>query len=85
MELQWKAPEPSAWAPRRTTKWKSIADALRDRPGQWALVAESVSRALASGIKKRVLLPGEFEITTRKNGEDGKCDMYARYIGGETR
>lgn len=67
-------------------KWRGIFEVLRLSPGEWALVAEMVSRSMATSIKKGELgdaLPGEFEAVSR--GHDAypreKADIYARFIG----
>lgn len=72
--------------PRRPTKHGEIAAALRGRPGEWALVARSVSPGSASGWKKSAAYspPGDFEIVSRKGAEglSDKRDVYIRFIGG---
>jgi hypothetical protein len=67
---------------------QSFADALKSRPGEWALIAESSpSPALAGNIKRGRLLaynpPGAFEAVTRRTAESGRFDIYARYVGGD--
>jgi hypothetical protein len=66
---------------------QAIADELRARPGEWALVLHADTNAhawqKASNIKRGIIAAfrpfGAFEATTR-NG----VDVWARYVGGES-
>lgn len=65
------------------SRWAEVANALRARPGQWALVASGASSSLATQIRsgRRVAFrpARSFEATSRKR-PDGKYDIYARAV-----
>lgn len=70
-------------------RWLSIAAALKDRPGQWALIAitgSTTSSWISRGM--RGFAPaGAYEATTRTLGK-GRVELWARYVPlavGETR
>lgn len=68
---------------RGRTDWVSVAEQLRQRPGEWALVAR-MSPATVVRIKRggyKAFPAGEFEATSR-NVRDKKADIYLRYVGG---
>lgn len=67
---------------RHGKDWDAVADALRARPGEWALVATtspSLSAEIKNGRRAAFRPPGAFESTVRKNGK--KHDIYVRYVG----
>jgi Tfp pilus assembly protein FimV len=74
---------PSIDVGRYATKHVVIAAALRERPGEWAMVSTQASPSAAGYIrhaKGASYAPaGSFEATARKN--DKKWDIYARYVG----
>lgn len=62
---------------------REIAEALRQNPGQWALVAEGekndgLSVRIRTG-KAKSFAEGTWEATSRGN-EDGSIDIYARFV-----
>lgn len=63
---------------------KEIAEALRKKPGKWALVAEGEKNdGLAVRIrtgKAKSFAVGTWEATSRRN-EEGTIDIYARFVG----
>lgn len=79
--IKWQNPPSDQ---RTTTPWTEIAKALRERPNEWALVKEGTFASVATTIKfgtKTAFRPaGSFEARTSKAAE-GKCDVYARYVG----
>lgn len=80
--IQIKFQDPPALK-RRRTDWDSVADQLKQRPGEWALIGNRHS-SVASQIKKgqyRAFPAGEFEAICR-NVRDHKADIYVRYVGG---
>lgn len=87
MELKFVAP-PEATRGGGPRKSREIAEALRARPGEWALVAEGVGPSIAHNIKHgsvSVYQPaGSFEAVSRK-GKNGRSDIYARYVGGASK
>lgn len=74
---------PDGRARRKGNKWVEIADQLRARPGEWAIVDTFGNRNAASPTSRRIRLgllsafrpAGEWESTTRG------ADVYARYVG----
>jgi hypothetical protein len=68
-------------------KYVHIAEALRQRPGEWALVFEDIHKNYALWMKQAILKgfepAGAFEATCRnqdqKTGVAGK--IYARFVG----
>lgn len=82
MTIKWQEP-PTAY--RGTRDWAAIFDALRERPNEWALIAEGVSASTAGQIKNgayRNSQPGEFD--ARSVVEGGITNIYARYVGGDS-
>ena len=82
--LDWKTP-PGADSGRLPSrgKWVRIAEQLRERAGQWALVYVGPSKNAASclasehrtGRTPAFRPAGHYEVR-----QDG-CDVYARYVG----
>jgi hypothetical protein len=72
-DIKWQAP-PASKTDR--TKWARISEQLRGRPGEWALVAERVSRATGETQCRKYGL--ERTVRSRK---DGQFDVYARFVG----
>lgn len=77
--IEWREP-PSNMTPR--TDWVGLLTALRERPGQWALIKQMQTTrgatVAASNIRAGKLggaAPEEFEVRV-----DG-MDIYARYDG----
>lgn len=86
-DIQWQTPPPNRAGgntPSKPSKHQLIASALRDRPGQWALIMPSATASTVTLIKKGRLPAyspsGSFEAVGR-NHEDGRCDIYARFVG----
>lgn len=75
------------WVP--SDAWEYVADELRERPGDWAVVLE-VPRSSAAMlgyitmIRKGRLVAfrpaGEFDCSVR-TAEDGTSRLYVRYVG----
>lgn len=91
--VRWEAPPASDSAPRRwvtrTSKLAPLADELRERPGEWALVfvgASGKASAMATHISRGQLVAftptGDFEACTRQR--DGVARTYARYVGDDS-
>lgn len=84
-EIEWREPPPRARSSPKGSKWADIATTLRANPGKWALVHHGAA-SMAANIRAGRLadMPrGEFEATSRKSA-DGKADIYARFVGGES-
>lgn len=68
---------------RGEVDWASVAEQLRQRPGEWALVTRA-NPSVVPQVKRgryQALPRGEFEATSR-NVRDGKAEIYLRYVGG---
>lgn len=87
MEIKWEEPTPDGRGNKPFRDWAGISALLRDRPGEWAVVAEDVSVSTASHIKRgrfRGFVAGEFEAVSR-NVINGRAEkIYARYVGPVT-
>ena len=84
-EIEWREPPPQARPGPKGSKWTDIATALRANPGKWALVhhgAASVAANIRAG-RLAGMSQGEFEAASRMTA-DGKADIYARFVGGES-
>jgi len=85
VSIAWEDP-PAGTARSGVTDWRRVADELRQRPGQWAVVAtrpsSGAAATIAGAIRKgsRAGMPsGAFEARART--VDGECRVYARYVG----
>ena len=63
--------------------WKLVAAQLKQRPGEWAKIADDADRSMVTHIATARLSSfapaGAFEATSR--GEGKRADIYARYVG----
>lgn len=78
--IQWQNP-PARPKQAHTpgTENTAIIEALKQNPGQWALIKTDTYPSVTTWWKNR---PG-FEARSSKVGKDnGKWDVYARYVGG---
>lgn len=81
MVLKWEAPEPVRRGRRANPRWAAVAVELKNRPGEWGLVAEN---ARSSGLQW--LRDRGFEIAARGTSANGlSAKLYARWPadGGE--
>lgn len=72
--IEWVDPPP----PKTIGKYDDVIAALRQNPGQWAVIRRNIRTAngsFARSLKRRGL-----EATQRSNA-DGTTDVYARYVG----
>ena len=83
MGLKWVEP-PANKGPHG--KWADIANELRARPNEWAVVATNVSLSYSSALRSGSAsgwTRGEFEVrTVGSDVNRGRGDIYARFIGG---
>jgi hypothetical protein len=85
-ELKWEDP-PASLQARNRRDWNSIANGLRTRPLEWAIVAENVSASTGTHIRHGRLTAfapaGAFEArVSGARSEDGRASkVYARYVG----
>jgi hypothetical protein len=69
-------------------RWAPIAAALKERPGEWAVIAEGLKPGTSGPMVTRIKKgqrgcwapAGAFEARGRSNG-DGLVRLYARYVG----
>lgn len=57
---------------------QAIIDALKARPGEWALIKKDVNPNTSSWWKKR---PGVEAKASTIGHAKNKCDVYARWVG----
>ena len=86
MELDWQEP-PKKVRAYRVGKWVPIFEALRARPGQWALVNQDAAGGTGTKIRKGHVAgceAGEFEtrIVINPNSIGRRGALYLRYVGG---
>ena len=78
MSIKFVDPPPTSH--RSGRDWRAIVSQLKGRPGQWALVAESVASATVTEIPRRY--PG-VECTSRVVSKSPlRVALYARWVGG---
>jgi hypothetical protein len=79
--LKWGDPPGAGRRVYDNTKWARIADALRERPGEWALVTENGTSGSNSNALHLLARRGPgFEVTSRKQ-PDNTVNVWARYVG----
>lgn len=85
-ELKWEDP-PANLQARNRRDWNTIANGLRSRPNEWAVVAENVSASTGTHIRHGRLTAfapaGAYEArVSGARSEDGRASkVYARYVG----
>lgn len=81
MNIVFKNP-PTSDAPGRGTspEVQAVIDALKARPGEWALIKEDVNVNVSTWWKKR---PGLEAKASTIGKAKSKCDVYARWVGEE--
>jgi len=80
--IRWEDPPDGA-----VYQWDEIADALRDRPGEWALIVEPASVSLTTtlayqirnGYRPAFQPAGSFQ--AKAYVKSGDLRVYARYVG----
>lgn len=84
-ELTWQSPpkrnDVRARASQARERWARVAEQLRSRPGEWAVVAQSTENKNLVPSQIRKALGYDFEVVTRRN--DGMVTAYARWIPEE--
>lgn len=85
-ELKWQEP-PTDARKKDLPRWIAVAAALKDHPNRWAIVTEADNTGAAYRIKTGSLPAfrpsGSFEAVARSR-PDGKFDIYARFVGGDS-
>ena len=84
-KLEWETPTPKSAPKVRGSKWDPIARALRQRPGQWAVIGRDTPTSIVTTIRNGQLKcfkpKGAFEAVTRNHTSRWQADVYARYVG----
>ena len=79
-DIKWGTPPQPDHGPG-STRFLAEAAALRERPGEWALISGSEGIKYPSNIPGYAAFKGGgFEFTSRRRG-DGMADVYARFVG----
>lgn len=88
--IRWEPPPPHGNTGKRRGKpykYQPIADALRAKPGEWAVAAEGIGTGPAGGLTNRIKAgwtcfapAGAFEAVCR-GPANGTATVYARYVG----
>jgi len=82
--ITWKEPD-TVRRQYRKHDWEAIAETLRERPNEWAVVATDCSHAYATNIRRGRLAPfapeGSFEATTKGNEKGRASELYVRFVG----
>ena len=73
------------------SEWSPIADELRSRPGEWALIADVLTPGRATGLATHIRLgqlraftpTGDFDALSERQ-PDGHWWVFARYVGDVT-
>lgn len=86
MSVQWKEPPAPAGPAEKPVKYQDIADELRSRPGEWALVQDdawaSFANQITAGSLKAFRPRGAFEgLATDKRDYGRRATVYARFNG----
>lgn len=82
-DMVWASPPPSD---RGRYDWPSIAQVLRDHPGEWLRIFEEGPTSTANMLRQgdvAVLHPDDgFEVRTRNNVRtpQRRCALYLRYV-----
>lgn len=89
--IRWEKPPVarSQGGGKRLSRLTPLADELRARPGEWALVHEGTSPGQATGMATHIRLgqvmafspAGDFDAVSRR--VDGKCCVWAVYAGSD--
>jgi hypothetical protein len=86
-KMIWEAP-PASLQTRNRHNWQEIADLLKSKPGQWAVVAEDVSASTGTHIRHGRLTAfvpaGAFEarVAGARDTDAGRANkVYARFVG----
>jgi hypothetical protein len=84
--IRWEEPPTSRRGNEPAADWPAIADALKARPGVWAVVLEGEPQCIrthghriTTGKNACFTPPGAFQSRARTEG--GTARLYARYVG----
>ena len=86
VDLRWENPPADG---RSNREWTMVAEALQQRPGEWALVSEEASGGWATRAKKGAVAAfrpaGAYEFQTQAIRETKplRFKVWGRYVGTE--
>jgi hypothetical protein len=69
---------------RADVKWEAIASRLRMTPGEWQFIGRFTSSTVTHIKSGRLVAcrpAGHYQATGRNIGENGRIDVYARFVG----
>ena len=79
MTIEFKnPPKPKGWVRGPGTETTAVTEALKARPGEWALIKKDVNVSASTWWKKR---PGIEAKASTIGHPKGRCDIYARWVG----
>ncbi len=82
-EIEFREPPPSRGGREGSGRYREIAAAIRERPGEWAVLGDFANPGVASGGRMAAFRPAtDFEATSRTR-PDGRYDVFVRYVGTE--
>lgn len=82
--IEWATPPPPIAGRKASIMTDQIVSAVRDRPGEWALIFKNASSSKSSAVRGYVARHPEFEMTSRtvtKAPAPLAFDVYLRYVG----
>lgn len=89
-EISWEAPPPKTRVAREPDRrWMDIAEALRSRPGEWAVVSRDSSASIVTQIRNGRIVAfagGGFEAPARTIPDTSpkRYQVFARYVGSQS-
>lgn len=78
-EIVWETPE-GVGPGKPSMKWAPRLEAIKERPGEWALIGEDTPTSVRTWLQRRH--PG-FEFAQRGVVDSRAAKLYARYVGTE--
>jgi len=86
VKIKWGTPPaPRPGGGGRPPQYAEFFEALRRRPGKWAVFRTDASVSTCTQVKAgkyATTVPGEFDAQFRSDGNSRRGTIYARYIGG---
>ena len=82
-DIVWQDPPPKSRGPGGNDKHAAFREAVRQRPGKWAILRVAKSPTQTSGITQNHDVWAGFEATSRKRDDGEGFDIYVRYVGDD--
>jgi len=84
-EINWQSPPESKGNKARGVSRIRFTNALRERPGEWAVLTEDGSLSMVTivktGASPAYAPAGAFEATSRSSGDSRRGTIYIRFVG----